>query len=230
MRRPDFAHTSADLLADRDLKFLVNNFPQAGRSYEEIAQVIHRLPTTIESMLDSEYVFNKILYQRTLLLDISPFLLFNVLLRRSLGGARTAKDRKVVNYIANLLSLFVKIDRLYRVQLTDKKTYEYIVAMIDEAARADWRRQFLVYSHIGNYALYLTGIFPQWIEYRHRYKRRPVDLKFYTDSGRAYFERASTHPLAREYQLRDVFFYLAFMFDHYRQALNHMARQYLSLS
>lgn len=230
MERPDFACTHLQPLADRDLKFLMDHFPQPGRSYEEIAEVIHRLPTTLESMLESEFVFAKILDQRSLLLDISPFLLFNVLLRRSLTDARTAQDRKVINYIANLLSLFIKTDRLYRVQQHDNKTYEYIIDMIDEAVNADSRRQFLVYSHIGNYALYLTGLFPQWIEYRHRYKKRPVDTKFFTDSGRAYFERASTHPLAREYKLSDVFFHLAVMFDQYKRALNLMARQYLVMS
>ncbi len=226
----DFANTSLQPLADRDLKFLMDNFPEPGRSYEEIAEVIHRLPNTMESMLDSEFVISKMLDQRTLLLDVSPFLLFSVLLRRSLANARTPRDRKVINYIANLLSLFVKTDRLYRVQQYDEQTYEYIVDMIEEAVHADSRRQFLVYSHIGNYALYLTGLFPEWIEYRHRYKKRPVDLKFFTESGRAYFERASTHPLAREYKLSDVFFRLAVMFDHYKNALNHMTRQYLVMS
>lgn len=228
MERPDFAHTGLQSLADRDLKFLMDNFPRPGRSYEEIAQLIHRLPTTVESMLDSDFVFDKILDQRTLLLDVSPFLLFNVLLRRSHHAQRTDKERKVINYIANLLSLFIKTERLYRVQQHDKRSCEYLADMIEEADGADSRRQFLVYAHIGNYTLCLTGLFPQWIDYRRRYKRRPVDLGFYIDSGRAYYQRASTHPLAKEYQLSDVFFCLAVMFDHYRKTLNHMTKQYLT--
>ncbi len=230
MTRPDFATTNLQPLADRDLRFLMEHFPQPGRSYEEIAQVIHRVPTTLDSMLDSEFVFRKILEQRNTLLDISPFLLFNVLLRRSIGAPRSAIERRVVNYIANLLALFVHTDRLYRVHRSDTETYEYIVDMIAEAARVDARRQFLVYSHIGNYTLWLTGLFPQWIEYRHRYKRRPVDMSFFTNSGRAYFERAATHPLAREYELSDVFLRLALMFDQYKRALNFMAREHLALS
>ncbi len=230
IERPDFAQVGLQPLAHPDLRFLMENFPEPGRSYEDIAQVIDRIPTTLESMLDSEFVFQKILEERTILLDVSPFLFFNVLLRRSVGAPRSRLDRKVINYIANLLALFVKTDRLYRVQRRDTETYEYIVDMIAEAARADLRRQFLVYSHIGNYTLWLTGLFPAWIEHRHRFKRRPVDESFYTNSGRAYFERASSHPLAREYELEEVFFRLAMMFDHYKKALNRLARDYLVVS
>jgi hypothetical protein len=229
MQKPDFAYTNLLPLADSDVKFLIDNFPEPGHSYEEISEVMRRLPTTLDSMLDSEFVFHEIFEQRNALLDISPFLLFNVLLRRSLGQVRSARERKVINYIANLLALFVKTDRAYRVHRADAQTYEYIVDMIQEASRSDTRRQFLVYSHIGNYTLWLTGLFLDSIQYRHRYKRRPVDVSFFTNSGRAYFERASSHPLAREYELNDVFLRLAMMFDHYRNALNYMAREYLCM-
>jgi hypothetical protein len=47
----------------------------------------------------------KIFENRQELLEISPFLLFSVLLRACIGGARTATDRAVVNYLANLLTL-----------------------------------------------------------------------------------------------------------------------------
>ena len=102
--------------------------------------------------------------------------------------------------------------------------------MVHEAASADTRRQFLIYSHIGNYSLYLTGIFPQWIEYRRRYKNRPVSTQFYMDFGREYYERASSHKMARQYDLGEVFFRLSIMFEVYKEALNHLAKQYLVLS
>lgn len=224
---PDFAHADLQRLADRDLKFLIENFPQPGRSYEEIAEVIHSLPNTLDSLLESEYVLDRILDQRSFLLDISPFLIFNVMLRRCLEKPRNSRDHKVINYVANLLSLFVKTERLHRVQPHDQKTYEYLVEMMEEASRADKRRQFMIYSHIGNYSLYLSGVFPAWIQYRHRYKRRPVDEKFYIDFGRTYFDRASKHPLARSYQLEEVFLRLALLFEEYRHALNRLSKQYL---
>ena len=230
MQTPDFARTDLSQLVDKDLQFLIENFPKPGRSYEEIAQLIHDLPKTLESMLNSESLFNKIRDRSLLILEISPFLFFSVLLRRSLMDQRILGDKKVINYIANLLSLFVRTDRLHRIHRNDKQTHHYLTDMIQEAANADTRRQFLIYSHIGNYSLYLTGIFPQWIEYRRRYKNRPVSTQFYIDFGREYYERASSHTMAREYDLGEVFFRLSIMFEVYKEALNHLAKQYLVLS
>ena len=175
MQTPDFARADLSQLMDKDLQFLIENFPKPGRSYEEIAQLIHHLPRTLESMLNSESLFNKIRDRSLLILEISPFLFFSVLLRRSLMDQRILGDKKVINYIANLLSLFVRTDRLYRIHHNDKQTHHYLTDMVQEAANADTRRQFLIYSHIGNYSLYLTGIFPQWVEYRRRYKKSPGD-------------------------------------------------------
>ena len=230
MPKPDFARTDLSQIVDKDLQFLIENFPQPGQSYEEIAQRIHRLPTALESMLNSECLFHKIRDQSQLILAISPFLLFSVLLRRSLIDQRILGDKRVINYIANLLSLFIRADRLHRIHRNDKQTHHYLTDMIQESVNADARRQFLIYSHIGNYSLYLTGLFPQWIEYRRRYKNRPVSAQFYINFGREYYERASAHAMAREYELDEVFFRLSIMFEVYKEALNHLAKQYLALA
>lgn len=227
MARPDFAHTELHRLEDRDLRFVIENFPVPGRSYEEISQLVNSLPTTVESMLSSDYLYEKVRDRGKLLLDISPFLLFSVLLRRTLSDHRTRNDRKIINYMANLLSIFIKADRLYRVQPGDPDAREYIVDLIEEAQRADGRRKFHIYSHIGNYSLFLTGLFPRWIEHRHRYGRRPVDIQYYVDFGRAYFRRAAEHPMARELALEEVFLRLALLFDSYKAGLNRMSRDYL---
>ncbi len=227
-RRPDFACTDIGRLTDKDLRFLIDNFPAPGGSFEEMAALVHELPTTIESMLDSDFLVRRILERRDLLLDVSPFLLFNVMLRQVLDHRRSRDERGIINYIANLLSLFVHTERLYRVAPGDEQTHAYLVEMIGEAENADPRRQFLIYAHIGNFALFLTGMFPGWIEHRHRYHRRSVDKRFYTDFGRAYFEMAANHPLAEAYQLDSVFFRLAFLFEDYQQAVNRMASEYLA--
>jgi hypothetical protein len=230
MPKPDFARTDLSQLVDRDLQFLIENFPKPGRTYEEIAQLLHDLPNALESTLNNEALFHKIRNHNTLILQISPFLFFSVLLRRSLMDKRILGDKRVINYIANLLSIFIKTDRAHRIHSHDEHATQYITDMIQEAAEADTRRQFLIYSHIGNYSLYITGLFPQWIEYRRHYKNRPVSAQFYVNFGREYYERASAHALAREYALDEVFFRLSIMFEVYKDALNHLARRYLTFS
>ena len=230
MPAPDFARTEFNGLTDGDVQFLIENFPKPGRSYEEIASLIHDLPATLESRLNSQSLFDRIRDPSERILQISPFLFFSVLLRRSLTDCRILGDRRVVNYLSNLLSIFVETNRLYRINQHDKQPVNYLTDMIAEAQNADSRRQFLIYSHIGNYSLYVTGLFPGSIEYRRRNKRRPVGAQFYIDFGREYYEQASGHSIAREYELDEVFFRLSIMFEVYKDALNHLAKQYLILT
>jgi hypothetical protein len=226
-KRPDIATRGLERLTDKDLRFLVEHFPGPASSYEDMARLFASLPTTLESMLEAEYVQGKIFENRQALLEISPFLLFNVLLRACIGGARSATDRAVVNYLANLLTLFVHTDRVYRPEAGDEGSYEYLVDLAAEAGRADERRRFLLHAHIGNYALYLTGIFRDALEYRARYKRRPLDTRYYSDMGRVGYRDAASNRHAKAYKLDDIFLRLALHFDHYRERLNVLARQYL---
>ena len=56
MRRPDFARTQLQPLADGDLRFLIESFPRPASSYEEIARILDTLPNTLESVLTSDSV------------------------------------------------------------------------------------------------------------------------------------------------------------------------------
>ena len=138
MPAPDFARTDFSGLTDRDVQFLIENFPKPGRSYEEIAALIHELPPALESRLNSQSLFDRICDPSERILQISPFLFFSVLLRRSLTDQRILGDRRVVNYISNLLSIFVQTNRLYRVYRHDEQTVNYLTDMIAEAQNADF--------------------------------------------------------------------------------------------
>jgi hypothetical protein len=224
---PDFAVTDPSRLGDRDLRFVLEHFPKPGRSYDEIVRVIDGLPNTLESMLSSDYLFHEVCDRRRTLLEVSPLLLFNVLLRRILPERRQAVERRIIGYLANLLALFVRTERVYRVDPSDSKTYAHIVDLIAETRIADSRRRFLIHAHVGNYALFLTGLFPLWVHHRSRFGRRPIRQKDYADFGRTHFREAAAHPLARDLRLEDVFLRLALIFDDYRLALNRMAEAYL---
>ncbi|MDH5649117.1 MAG: hypothetical protein OEY67_05625 [Gammaproteobacteria bacterium] len=228
MLRPDFAHTGLARLEDRDLRFLIENFPSPGKDYREVVNLLHQMPTTLDSLLDSDYVFKSITDQKSLLLDVSPFLFFNVLLRRSVEQDRSRNGRRVVNYIANLLSLFVPTDRVYRIRNTDIKPVEYIVDMLAEAQSADSHRQFIIYCHIGNYSLYLTGLYSSWINNRYQYGRRPLNINYYLEQGQSSYSQAAGHRLADELGLREVFCQLSEMFDTYRKALNRMSATFFA--
>jgi hypothetical protein len=228
MHKPDFAKTESTALAQRDLRFLIDHFPRPGRDLAEIARLLNEMPTTLESMLESDFVYECIMQRRDGWVEISPFLLFNVLLRRVMEGRRTPLDRRVINYLANLLSLFVHADRVHRVQALDAQTFEYLVDLVEEASRSGDVRRFMVHAHIGNFSLYLAGLRARWVEHRHRYKRRPVTVDYYRQMGSSYYHTASRHPLAGEFGLREVFGQLAQRFEEYQGALDRLSTQYLA--
>lgn len=222
MQAPDFARVGVPPFDEKDLKFLFEHFPVAGIDPERAVQLVHERPTTLESLLESEYVFAALQDQSTMWLEVSPRLFFDVLLRRALPGKRHAQERQTIHYLANLLGLFTRTERLYSVQPDEEQRFQYLVDLVQEAAQAGPERGFVVHSHIGNYALFLAGLCRDWIDARHRYKRRPVDLQYYCRMGQSYYFTASRHRLADQLGLRNVFRDLAERFHYYRDGLERM--------
>jgi hypothetical protein len=76
-----------------------------------------------------------------------------------------------------------------------------------------------VMVHLGNYALWLTGLFPDYIAARRLRKAGP-DISYYDALGRRGFGLASDHVLAAEYGLGGVLKTAAERFPALRSALN----------
>jgi hypothetical protein len=191
-----------------------------------MARILASLPTTLGVDARGRVRVSKIFENRRELLEISPFLLFNVLLRRCVGGARTQTERAVVNYMANLLSLFVRT-RTGLLPRGQRPRELRVLRRPGCGGRSGRRRRFLLQAHIGNYARYNGGDLPRLLEYRHRYKRRPVGMGYYADMGRAGYRDAAANRLARVYKLEDLFLRLALQFDHYRERLSVLVWEYL---
>lgn len=227
MQAPDFAQLGTASFTRQDLAFLFEHFPVAGVDPVEAAQRVIEQPSTLDSMLEADYVFDAIHDRQALWLEVSPRLFFNILLRRCLPGRRNAAERQAIHYLANLLGLFTQTDRVYRISRDDDSGYQYLVDLVIAASQAGPERAFLVHSHIGNFAMFTAGVCAEWVEHRHRYKHRPVTVEYYCKMGRSYYFTASRNPLAAEFGVRQVFGELATRFDYYRDGLAKMASDYL---
>ena len=128
-------------------------------------------------------------------------------------------DRVLADYTAAILLHFGVRDRANRVGETDDAEYDTLAALLDAADGPDARRNFLVRAHLGNYALWLSGLFPDWIEHR-RWRRGGPDLDYYEDLGRRGFQLAADHRLARENGLSTLYQDAAQRFGRLRMALN----------
>lgn len=72
-------------------------------------------------------------------------------------------DPPLVDYLSGLLSRFVHADTVYRLRDADGRPLAELTAMAVEADKlpADGRTRREYHRHIGDYALFWTGLFPE---------------------------------------------------------------------
>lgn len=144
-----------------------------------------------------------------------------VLVRQALlaGGER---DRVLADYAASLLLHFGLRDRARKVAEADDDTFDTLAGLAEQAEGPDPRRAFLVQAHLGNYALWLSGMFPDHIEHR-RWRRGGPGLRYFEQLGQRGFQLAARHRLADEHGLALLFALVAERFPLLRSALNRIS-------
>lgn len=155
----------------------------------------------------------------------SPALFLYVTVRHHLRDVGV-DDRLIADYCASLVLAFGHKDRAYRIALHDENRYAYLVDLVAEAGRAEGERQFRVRAHLGNFALWLAGIFPDYIAARRARKGGP-DLPYYEEVGSTGFRMASGHAMAERYGLDGVLRQAGERFGALRVALNRLSDRLL---
>jgi hypothetical protein len=173
-----------------------------------------------DALLDSPALLERLLAVRTMLVPSEP-LFFYVLVRHTLRRAGV-DDRDLADYLAALVIDFGRRDRAWRVDWNDDEQHRYLVDILTDLESCEGERRFKIMAHLGNYALWLAGLFPDYIAARRLRKGGP-DLTYYDALGRRGFELASDHALAGQYGLTGVFQAMAERFPSVRGALNGMS-------
>lgn len=209
-----------------DLEFLLS----ALTKYKGQRPALERLmadPEVLDQLLDNRSLIHEVL-DRFSLAQISPYLFFYVLIRRVLLDFGI-NDRPVSSYLSCLLTEFGYKERMFKLSIGDDKKYYYLVDLIDALNQRESDMALLIQSHIGNYSLFIAGIFPEYIYQRYTYGNSTVSLNYYEDMGSTYYYRASEHRLARVYSLDSIYMNLASRFKEFRRALNSLADRYLMI-
>ena len=128
-------------------------------------------------------------------------------------------DRVLADYVASILLHFGLRGRAERISDTDDECYETLAELMEDVDDSNPQRAFLVRQHLGNYALWLSGLFPDFIEHR-RWRRGGPDLDYYEQLGRRGFELAAGHRMAADHGLATLFATAASKFPLLRTALN----------
>src|SRR5438094_17530 len=80
---------------------------------------------------------------------------------------------------------------------------QYISDMLIALTRATPEQAFLLRAHVGNYSLFISGIFHENTQLRSL--RGGPDLEFYEQVGRTNYQLVASHAVARRCELDDVF-------------------------
>jgi hypothetical protein len=173
-----------------------------------------------DALLDAPELLERLLAVRTMLAP-SEALFFYVVVRHTLHGAGV-DDRDLADYLAAMLLDFGRRDRAWRVDWNDDQQHRYLVDILADLEASDGARRFRVMVHLGNYALWLAGLFPDYIAARHLRKGGP-DVSYYDALGRRGFGLASDHALADQFGLDAVLRTAAERFPSVRGAFNGMS-------
>ena len=117
-----------------------------------------------DSILDDPLLTQAILSQNGHL-AISPQFFFYILTRHVLKGAGLA-DRHLCDYLASLLDQFSRTARLGGPggDQAAQKGALYVSDLLLALREASPAQAFLLRTHVGNYSLFLTGMFPENVE------------------------------------------------------------------
>ena len=180
----------------------------------------------IDALLDDPRVRTAILTEVDV--AVRPEVVFYVLVRQAL--LESSIDNVVVSdYVSTLLLAFGKGSRAYRPSDDDSKSYAYLVDLVGDLRGADSRQAFLLRTHLGNYALWMTGMFPDYIEARTTRRGGP-SVRYYEDLGRMSFREAAESGEAEALGISRILTDVAQRFAGVRGALNRISDRVLHSS
>ena len=161
----------------------------AGRGNETNALVeLIRDDATRDAVLESERLLRTLL-ENPGLLPVSARLYFYALTRHVLVGF----DRSIADYVASVLAAFVDIDRMRTMPGHPEMRADYVTDMLMALSAVSSDRAFYIRAHVGNYSLFMAGIFPDYIQRRAEVRGAP-DISFYDDMARSNYRVAATIP------------------------------------
>ncbi len=173
----------------------------------------------VDILLDDPRVLNGLLTDPDV--SVPPTVVFYVLVRQALleGGI---DDRGTADYVSSLIAAFGRAKRAYRISAQDGSEFHYLTDMIAEMRTAGGRRKFLLRVHMGDFALWMSGLFPDYLEARTRRKGAPP-IAYFEELGADGYRLASESREAEELGMNAVLKDVADHFSGVRVALNRIS-------
>ncbi|HSJ23353.1 MAG TPA: hypothetical protein VK929_01635 [Longimicrobiales bacterium] len=177
----------------------------------------------LDAILDDPRTLNALLTGREFS-TARPELVFYVLIRHALleDGIN---DRGLADYLAALVVAFGRGGRAYHMA-EDTTEYRYLVDIVAAADSSDGRQAFMLRAHLGEFALWLSGLFPDHITTREQRRAAPP-LSYYEELGSSGYRMAARHDEAEQHGIAELYRNCADFFPALRVALNRVADRHL---
>ncbi|RMF65614.1 MAG: hypothetical protein D6743_07730 [Calditrichaeota bacterium] len=213
-------------LTYEDFEFISETLAEEPRAR---AAILNLLATEEErdALLDMPQLFERLLAGPDLS-PISPYLYFYVLIRRVLREF-DIEDREVADYLATMLTEFSRGQRSQMISDYHDRQYRYLIDLLKDLLDAEPEERFMIQSHLGNYSMFLAGVYPDYIYYRRTYKKMAPDFSYYEQMGSTSYQQAAKHRLAEELELAEILETLGTKFRKVRLALNYMVDRYMHM-
>ncbi len=206
-----------------DFEFVVRTLARSQTEHVSLVELLSDSESR-DAVLDSPRLVDAIL-SNPRHLRISSQFYFYVLARHVLRDAGMT-DRKLCDYVGSLLEAFSRASML-RAPHTSDSVQQYISDMLIALQRVSPEQAFLLRAHVGNYSLFVSGIFHESMQ--RRCERGGPNVQFYEQVGRSNYQVLANHATARRCELNDVYEELADRFREIRCALNRLSDQLLNL-
>lgn len=208
-----------EALTDRDQAFVAEVLGSTPRQRAAVRELMR--DASARDILLEKPALRQALLEAREPIPVSPALYFYVLTRWVLPHL----DRASTDYIATLLVEFLQGDRWRTVPGFADQPTEYVADMLVILSHLKGEQAFVVQTHVGNYALFLTGVFAEHVRYRAQHRGAP-SIGFYEEVGRAHYQLAARQPYARRHGLDEVLETVGAEFAGVRRGLNRLADQF----
>lgn len=150
--------------------------------------------------------------------------LFRELVQRQYGGVGL-RDAAIHEYVANMLTEFCEIEHLYKVRDATGRPLQDVGEMLLESdpvhgPAPSFEREREVRKHIGDYALFFTGMFPESINHWRLRRQRLEDFIDFVKAGKESYFIVSKFDQFEYAQVASVFKRLSGEFEHCVYGLN----------
>ena len=151
--------------------------------------------------------------------------LFREIVERRFSHPGGSPRREVSGYVAAMLTEFTHVDALYRIRNAAGRQLEQVGDMLVESnpllASGSFDHEREVRRHVGDFTLFFTGLFPEWLASHARRRRHGIDAFVdYVRAGRESYAIVSEYEAFENRPTATLFRELAEGFERWVLGLN----------